>query len=80
MPEDPTNRACSLPPLALPHQRAFLVQLAVDAVPAAGALRGRAVHIRSGEAVPFENVAELLRFLDVQLASESQSLKGAKTP
>ena len=65
MTEDRRDRACPAP--ALPHQRAFLLQLAIDAVPADGALRGRAVHIGSGEAVPFENVAELCRFLDTQL-------------
>lgn len=55
-------------PVALPRPRAFVVQLASDAAPADGSLRGRAVHIASGEAAPFESIAELLRFLEAAIA------------
>jgi len=52
----------------LPQRRAFVLQLADDADPAAGVLKGRAVHIDSGEFAPFDDIAELLRFLEAQLA------------
>jgi hypothetical protein len=55
-------------PAALPRPRAFVVHLASDAAPATGSLRGRAVHIASGDAAPFESLAELLRFLDAAIA------------
>lgn len=67
MPQDRSDPTSSLPVQPLPQERAFLLQLAIDAVPAAGTVRGRAVHIRSGEAVPFESIDELLRFLDLQV-------------
>ena len=52
----------------LPQRRAFVLQLADDADPAGGVLKGRAVHIDSGESAPFDSIAELLRFLESQLA------------
>ena len=55
-------------PAALPRPRAFVVQLAANAQPADGSVRGRAVHIASGEAAPFENITELLRFLAAAIA------------
>jgi hypothetical protein len=55
-------------PTGLPQRRAFVLQLADDADPKAGALKGRAVHIDSGESAPFEGIPELLRFLESQLA------------
>ncbi len=55
-------------PAGLPQRRAFVLQLADDADPKAGALKGRAVHIDSGESAPFDSIAELLRFLEAQLA------------
>ena len=48
---------------ALPRQRAFVLQLAVDAVPGSGPLRGRVVHIDSSEAATFESAGELYTFL-----------------
>jgi hypothetical protein len=45
-----------------------VVQLAADAAPPAGAIRGRAVHIVSGEAASFESMTELLGFLGVSIA------------
>lgn len=56
------------PPPGLPQRRAFVLQLADDAAPETGALKGRAVHIDSGESAPFDDIAELLRFLASQLA------------
>jgi hypothetical protein len=55
-------------PAGLPPRRAFVLQLAGDAKPGTGALKGRAVHIDSGESAPFDDIAELLRFLASQLA------------
>lgn len=52
----------------LPPRRAFVLQLAGDAEPRTGALKGRAVHIDSGESAPFDDIAELLRFLESRLA------------
>jgi hypothetical protein len=55
-------------PAGLPQRRAFVLQLADDADPSAGRLKGRAVHIDSGESAPFDDIAELLRFLESQVA------------
>lgn len=55
-------------PARLSQRRAFVLQLADDAEPAAGTLKGRAVHIDSGESAPFDSMTELLRFLELQLA------------
>ena len=67
-------------PAALPRSRAFVVHLASDAAPADGRLRGRAVHIASGEAAPFESLAELLRFLHAAIAQaeDGQAIDPAK--
>jgi hypothetical protein len=57
-----------------------VVQLASDAAPANGSLRGQAVHIASGEVAPFESIAELLRFLEAAIAQaeEGQAIDSAK--
>lgn len=55
-------------PALLPRPRAFVVQLTSDARPTDGRLRGRAIHLASGEAAPFESVSELLRFLEAAIA------------
>jgi hypothetical protein len=55
-------------PSGLPQRRAFVLQLADDADPATGALKGRAVHIDTGESALFDDIGELLRFLESQLA------------
>jgi hypothetical protein len=52
----------------LPRPRSFVVQLAADASPPGGAIRGRAVHIVSGDAAYFESMTELLGFLGVSIA------------
>lgn len=65
MKEPPSSKSDAA---ALPRPRAFVIQLASDAAPEGGHVRGRAVHIVSGEAAPFESVAELLRFLDAAIA------------
>jgi len=56
----------------LPRPRSFVVQLAADASPTAGAIRGRAVHIASGDAASFESMTELLRFLGASIARAEQ--------
>lgn len=57
---------------ALPRPRSFVLQLTADAAPSSGAIRGRAVHIASGEAASFESMAELLGFLDASIARAEQ--------
>ena len=67
-------------PAVLPPPRAFVVHLDSDAAPADGRLRGRAVHIASGEAAPFESLPELLRFLHAAIAQaeDGQAIDPAK--
>lgn len=67
-------------PAALPRPRAFVVHLTSDAAPADGRLRGRAVHIASAEAAPFESLAEPLRFLHAAIAQaeDGQAIDPAK--
>jgi hypothetical protein len=45
-----------------------VVQLAADAAPPDGPIRGRAIHIVSGDAASFDSMAELLGFLGVAIA------------
>jgi hypothetical protein len=66
-------------PPGLPQRRAFVLQLADDAEPKAGALKGRAVHIDSGESAPFDDLDELLRFLETQLAWVERTDDGPAT-
>jgi hypothetical protein len=53
-----------------------VLQLAADAAPSTGAIRGRAVHIVSGEAASFESMSELLGFLDAAIARAEQGERG----
>jgi hypothetical protein len=78
--EERSKSAYEGAPSALPRPRAFVVHLASDAAPATGSVRGRAVHIASGEAAPFESLAELLRFLDAAIgqAEDGQAIDPAK--
>ena len=69
---DRSKSAYETAPAALPRPRAFVVHLASDAAPADGSLRGRAVHIASGEAAPFESLAELLCFLHAAIAQAEE--------
>lgn len=58
MKDQPTkDRNASAP---LPRPRSFVVQIAADAAPPDGMIRGRAIHIVSGEPASFESMAELL--------------------
>ena len=43
--------------------RAFVVQLSLDASPASGRFRGRVQHLRSEDALHFESLEELARFI-----------------
>jgi hypothetical protein len=48
----------------LPAERAFVVQLHVEADVARGHVIGRAVHVVSGEARHFDSLETLLMFID----------------
>jgi hypothetical protein len=50
--------------LPLPADRAFVVQLHVEANVARGRVIGRAVHVVSGQARHFDSLETLLRFID----------------
>jgi hypothetical protein len=45
--------------------RAFVVQLSPDAAPASGVFRGRVQHLRSEDALHFESLDELARFISL---------------
>ena len=47
----------------LPAERAFVVWLRADCRPAEQDVRGRVEHVRSGNLVHFDSLAELLAFL-----------------
>lgn len=47
----------------LPAERAFVVMLSADCRPTGDELRGRVEHVRSGRAIHFVSLAELLAFL-----------------
>ena len=47
----------------LPAQRAFVVQLGATADVAQGRLAGRVTHVVSGQATPFQSLADLLAFM-----------------
>jgi hypothetical protein len=66
--KEPSSPKQEAAPTVLPRPRAFVIQLASDAAPEDGRVRGRAVHIVSGEAAPFESITELLRFLQATIA------------
>jgi hypothetical protein len=57
--------------------RGFLVQLSLDAVPAAGRYRGRVQHLRSCDAVHFESLEELATFMRVHIGEAPDT--GAST-
>jgi hypothetical protein len=48
----------------LPAERAFVVQLHVEADVARGRVIGRAVHVVSGQATHFDSLEALLMFID----------------
>lgn len=66
-------------PAALPRQRAFVLQLASDVDPATG-LRGRVVHIASGGAARFEDVTDLLRFVEASVTAAENAEPTNDTP
>lgn len=43
--------------------RAFVVQLGVDACPSAGRFCGRVQHLRTEDAIHFDSLVELARFI-----------------
>jgi hypothetical protein len=48
----------------LPAERAFVVQMHVEADVARGQVMGRAVHVVSGQATHFDSLEGLLAFID----------------
>jgi len=50
--------------IQLPAERAFVVQLSLEAVPAEGRWRGRAEHVVSGQVTHFDTIEGLLAFMD----------------
>lgn len=59
----PQDRAPAATAVPLPPERAFVVQLAVQAAPEGELFVGRIEHIASGEFVRFGSAAELLAFI-----------------
>ena len=53
----------------LPAERAFVVQLSVEALPAEGRWRGRAEHVVSGQVTHFKTIDGLLGFMDRVLSA-----------
>jgi hypothetical protein len=53
----------------LPAERAFVVQLHVEADMARGRVLGRAVHVVSGQVTHFDSLEALLTFIDRVLTS-----------
>jgi hypothetical protein len=53
----------------LPANRAFVVQLHVEADVARGRVAGRVVHVVSGQATHFDSLEALLTFIDRVLTS-----------
>ena len=45
--------------------RAFVVQLSVDACPSAGRFCGRVQHLRTEDAIHFDSLEELARFISL---------------
>ena len=45
--------------------RAFVVQLNVDACPSAGLFCGRVQHLRTEDAIHFDSLLELARFIEL---------------
>jgi hypothetical protein len=59
--------------------RAFVVQLSLDASPASGRFCGRVQHLRSEDALHFESLEELVRFMSLH-AGEMVPDKDRPTP
>ena len=56
----------------LPSGRVFLIRLSDSADPAAGVLRGRIEHIRSGLVTPFSSFEKAEKFISEILAKEKE--------
>jgi hypothetical protein len=61
----------------LPAERAFVVQLRVDADLERGIFTGRVEHVLSGTAAPFASVAELLEHMRAAVAQRRESPAGS---
>ena len=57
------------PSPCLPPDWAFVVQFSNKTVPLEGAFVGRAEHIRSGQALHFQSMAELVTFFEQVIAA-----------
>ena len=51
------------PAVSLPTNRAFVVQLSVEAMPEQGKVRGRVEHVVSMKATRFHSIEELVSFM-----------------
>lgn len=56
----------------LPPDRAFAVQLSNKAAPLQSVFVGRAEHIRSGQALHFQSLAELVAFFEQVIAATNR--------
>ena len=62
---------------ALPANRAFVVQLHVDAEPARGDFRGRVEHLASYQVIHFSSVEELMAFMARILSAQARAAAGS---
>jgi hypothetical protein len=53
--------------------RAFIIQLSVDACPSAGRFCGRVQHLRSEDAIHFDSLAELARFISLHAEAAARA-------
>ena len=53
--------------------RAFVVQLSVDACPSAGRFCGRVQHLRTEDAIHFDSLEELARFISLHAAEPARA-------
>jgi hypothetical protein len=53
--------------------RAFVVQLSVDACPSAGLFSGRVQHLRTEDAIHFDSLLELGRFIALHAGSTARA-------
>jgi len=57
--------------------RAFVVQLSLDACPAAGRFCGRVQHLRSEDALHFESLDELAGFMSLHAGEDAPERGGS---
>ena len=53
--------------------RAFVVQLSADACPAAGRFCGRVQHLRTEDAIHFDSLEELARFISLHASEPARA-------